>query len=616
MTETTRGQSETVGVVLLTAVVVVSVSVLGVGILSSSGPQAADKPLIDADIEITTNSVTITHGGGDSVDGRTVDVVVRNRTASQRYASVDGGRFEPTDTVTLSHSLNGTVTVLVVHTDSNYVVGRESRTLYPDDPLASELPAVDSASLPDTPINDSEANANVERTLTLTFDESMNQSVAPTIDLVGVTTSSADLLAGSGSWTTPTTYEVPIRFADNDVDTTVDVEVSDATDTDGNEMVRQTPLSFVIDTRSPGDPNNVVIEPTAITLANQHAVDVTVTDPDSLDGDETAVVTLEDQTGATITKEKVIDASTSETTLTFDAVSLADGTVTPSAFVKDDVGNTGDTVTNDQTPKDTVAPSVDSLTATEQDSRTFTVTLEATEETSIYADDVTLDVSGPGTVENTEQLTLDNSGSSFTYEVRYTVSRRGEYTVSLTKLEDAYGNDGASGQSTSAVLGDAADFVTYAGDAATFGTDNSGVSLSLQNSVAKAFSVQNVTVSTNAADTLYEGNSGDGRTNHEIRVVASTTEYYDTPKERNANQDGYDLQNPVPAPLSNPASISGESTAELTLYEFLSSGGGGPPGGGPPGGGSSGDPVDMTGNDVTVTVGFSDGSELTFTVTP
>jgi len=41
------------------------------------------------------------------------------------------------------------------------------------------------------------------------------------------------------------------------------------------------------------------------------------------------------------------------------------------------------------------------------------------------------------------------------------------------------------------------------------------------------------------------------------------------------------------------------------MYEFLTSGKG-----------NSGKPVDMTGEEITISLGFSDGSELTFTVTP
>lgn len=356
--------------------------------------------------------------------------------------------------------------------------------------------------------------------------------------------------------------------------------VSGATDTDGTEMSPQTALSFLLDSRAPGDVNSVGVEPDAITRANQDAVDVTVTDPDSLDGDETAIVTLEDQTGTTVTRSVAIDPPTSETTLTFDTTALADGTVTPTAVVEDDVGNRGDSVTNDQTPKDTTEPTVDSLTATEDGSRTFTVTLEATERTAIQASDVTLDVSGPGTVENTEQLNLDNSGSSFTYKVKYTVSQPGEYTVTLSKLEDAYGNDGATGQTESVVLDGAADSISYRNDASTFGSDGSGVTLSAENTASTSVSIRNVAGGTNAASVLYEGQSGSTRIDHEIRVAGSSTGFWDTDKERNAGKDGYPIGET--ATLSRVATIAGDSTAEVTMYEFIDSGSG-----------NAGKPVDM-----------------------
>lgn len=623
MTDSFRGQSETVGIVLLTAVIVVMVSMLGAGVLSS-GPQSAEKLLVDLDIDIATDTVSVTHSGGDTVDGGSLDVIIRNETASQRYESAVTGPFEPTDTVRLSHSYTGAVTVLVVGVDSSTVLGRETATPAAETGTgtpatetetatpatetetatpAPKPPAIDSASLPGTPIDDTEANNNVERTLTLTFDTEMDQTVAPTIELNGVTESSATVVTADGTWTTATTYEVPIRFADNDVDERIDVDVSGARDDNGNEMSPQTALTFALDSRSPGDVNNVVIEPGAITQANQNAVDVTITNPDSLDGDETARVTLTDETGSEIQQTTTIDPATDKTTLTFDTSSLADGTVTPMTVVEDDVGNRGDSVTNDQTPKDTTAPAVDSFTATEDGSRTFTVTLEATEQTSIQASDVTLDVSGPGTVESAEQLNLDNSGSSFTYKVKYTVSQPGEYTITLSKLTDAYGNDGATGQTATVALGDAADFIRYTGDADTFGSDGSGVALSVENTASTAVSVRNVTVSTDAASTLFENGSGSSQTDHEIRVVGASTGVWDTNKERNAGKDGY--QSGSTAVLSDAATVSGTSTAEVTMYEFLTSGKG-----------NSGKPVDMAGNEITVALGFSDGSELTFTVTP
>ncbi|GCF14170.1 hypothetical protein Harman_21050 [Haloarcula mannanilytica] len=143
MIDSPRGQSETVGIVLLTAVIVVVVSVLGAGILSS-GPQPAERPLVDLDIDISSNNVTITHSGGDTVDGASLDVGIRNETASQRYTSAVTGQFRPTDTRTLSHSLTGTVTVLVIDTGSNSVLGRDSQAPDTETATAAGMPAIES----------------------------------------------------------------------------------------------------------------------------------------------------------------------------------------------------------------------------------------------------------------------------------------------------------------------------------------------------------------------------------------------------------------------------------------------------------------------------------------
>lgn len=97
----------------------------------------------------------------------------------------------------------------------------------------------------------SEADAGSTFTVTVTFSEAMDETVAPelTFDPAVATT----LAEGSGSWTSPTTYEVTYTVADADVDhDSVTIDVSGARDLAGNgqeDYLQQT--EFAIDTIAP-----------------------------------------------------------------------------------------------------------------------------------------------------------------------------------------------------------------------------------------------------------------------------------------------------------------------------------------------------------------------------
>lgn len=129
--QTGSGQSHTIGVVLLTGVVVVLVGASSVIVLHQMG--GTDEPLLDASISITDESLEITHGGGDSIERADLFVLVRTDGGTDRYrfelGSIVGdadGRFEPSERVRLEHGRPpGPVTVLVVHRPSNTVLARE-----------------------------------------------------------------------------------------------------------------------------------------------------------------------------------------------------------------------------------------------------------------------------------------------------------------------------------------------------------------------------------------------------------------------------------------------------------------------------------------------------------
>lgn len=97
---TTRGQSETVGAILLVAVVTLSVATFGTFYLGDIG-EGSEAPSVDASAEVTTDEVVIYHEAGEAVEESALRVTLRvdgtewtNVTwASGTVTGTDDGRF-------------------------------------------------------------------------------------------------------------------------------------------------------------------------------------------------------------------------------------------------------------------------------------------------------------------------------------------------------------------------------------------------------------------------------------------------------------------------------------------------------------------------------------------
>jgi hypothetical protein len=79
---TPRAQSESVGVILLTAVVVIVVSAAGVFVLADADGDETTR--VDLSIEVTEAGVAVAHNGGNSVPLDDLRVVVRNGSETWR----------------------------------------------------------------------------------------------------------------------------------------------------------------------------------------------------------------------------------------------------------------------------------------------------------------------------------------------------------------------------------------------------------------------------------------------------------------------------------------------------------------------------------------------------
>ncbi len=112
-----RAQSELVGNVLLIGVVVVVATVIGVGVainfVGGGGDLGEETKRVDIQASATTETLTLSHNGGSSVNNSNILVIASNGSAETRFnidaANITGGdgSFDPGETLTRRHGLTG-----------------------------------------------------------------------------------------------------------------------------------------------------------------------------------------------------------------------------------------------------------------------------------------------------------------------------------------------------------------------------------------------------------------------------------------------------------------------------------------------------------------------------
>ncbi len=127
-----RSQSETIGIVLLTAVIVVVTTTAGFFILTDVNEQTDGESR--ADLKITTNnsSLVIEHQGGDEFNASAISVIVRTGDTEQQFvladdfttADGDPDRFSPGQRweQATGDSYRGDIEVLIVDTQQGQVL--------------------------------------------------------------------------------------------------------------------------------------------------------------------------------------------------------------------------------------------------------------------------------------------------------------------------------------------------------------------------------------------------------------------------------------------------------------------------------------------------------------
>lgn len=140
---TGRAQSETIGVLLMTGVVILLVATIGFAMTSNVMSQMETGPQITIKGEATQDDLTIQHAGGAKLEVSELDVVLRGDSIERHPLSSFTQRrgsnatwFESGDRWQREHGLSGdSAEILIVHTPSGTVVGRTTLELQSTGPF-------------------------------------------------------------------------------------------------------------------------------------------------------------------------------------------------------------------------------------------------------------------------------------------------------------------------------------------------------------------------------------------------------------------------------------------------------------------------------------------------
>lgn len=132
-----RAATPVVSTLLLVAISVIVVALVGNAIVTGVTPDRDPAALADYDVQVTNDTVTISHLGGESLPLADLRVYVRNATSTTSYdpttgnlSDADDARFDPGETWARTHPLtvgdDGDLEALLVHLPSQTIVARQT----------------------------------------------------------------------------------------------------------------------------------------------------------------------------------------------------------------------------------------------------------------------------------------------------------------------------------------------------------------------------------------------------------------------------------------------------------------------------------------------------------
>ena len=226
-----RGQSETVGIVLLTTVVVVTVSVGGAIVLVDAGSQAEQEPMVDAESAVTAGEIVLRHNGGDGVSASDIAVTVTGPESEQLSlgddlslaGSGDDSRFQAGDVWKGSHGLtHGTGRLVLVHEPTNTVIHERAFDI---EPIQESMTLTVDGEATDVAVDEGET---VPYTVTATLTDGSVEDVTDSVDAIDVTGSGDVSIDESlNELTGETTGDVTVTATRDDDSDSVDVTVRD-----------------------------------------------------------------------------------------------------------------------------------------------------------------------------------------------------------------------------------------------------------------------------------------------------------------------------------------------------------------------------------------------------
>ena len=153
-----RAASTQVGMLLVTAMIVVSVSVPAAFVLGGIADRSSNPPLVDVDGDVTTESVILTNAGGEAVALDSLSVVVVADGTSTRLTPSASRTLAPSDSwrhaVDANLSAGDRVTVVVTHRPTDGVVFEGAVTV--QEPPTDNEPSTVTASAADASVTGAE----------------------------------------------------------------------------------------------------------------------------------------------------------------------------------------------------------------------------------------------------------------------------------------------------------------------------------------------------------------------------------------------------------------------------------------------------------------------------
>jgi PKD repeat protein len=178
-----RGQSEVIGVTLLTGVVVIVALIVG-GVIIAQSSSTDDGPTTDFVLDATETDAVLTHNGGDTLELSALTIIYERRETVQRFTPAttdtsDGdAELTPGDRVRWTHGFApGDLTVEVVHDSSNALLF-EDRVTIPG--VAPVLPSSPTPGAAPTPTVSPTATASPTATPSPTSTPTTTPTATPT----------------------------------------------------------------------------------------------------------------------------------------------------------------------------------------------------------------------------------------------------------------------------------------------------------------------------------------------------------------------------------------------------------------------------------------------------